>query len=333
MIVKCSRCDARYRFDESRMTSDSATLRCRKCQAAIAVCLPATSPAEADGTARTPPASSPVAFPQAAKAVMPVAAVPPAAGEAPRPSRSASPAAGRTALLADDAREFRDFVQSELRAAGYEVSVTDNGEEALLLTGSHRFDLILLNVYLHRLLGISVCEQIKADPALQSMPVILMGALVGPERPMGPRSRYGSDDFISTSIGREELAARIARFSQGEFGPRTPASTTTPSPAPPVAAKEPPGREPAPTGDEAEIRRLARIMISDIQIYHPEKFSRALREGTFFEAFSDELGRGKEMIDQRFGRLANRIQILAAGLRDSLESYRNGGSPRLSVGG
>ena len=333
MIVKCSRCDARYRFDESRMTSDSASLRCRKCQATIAVCRPVPPPAEAERLPHTPPASPPVAFPQVAKAAMPVAAAAPVAGEAPGPSRSASPAAGRTALLADEAREFRDFVQSELRAAGYDVSVTDNGEEALLLAGSHRFDLVFLNVYLRRLLGISVCERIKADPALQSMPVVLMGALVGPESTTGPRNRYGSDDFISTGIGREDLAARISRFSRGESAPPTQASTTAPSPAPPTAPKEPPRREPAPTGEEAEIRRLARIMISDIQIYHPEKFSRALREGTFFEAFSDELGRGKEMIDQRFGRLANRIQILAAGLRDSLESYRNGGPARQSFGG
>jgi len=328
MIVKCSRCDARYRFDESRMTSDSASLRCRKCQAAITVARPAPAPEEADGTPLAPPA----ALPRAVKAAMPVA-VPPAAGEAPAPSRPASLSTGRTALLADEAREFRDFVQSELRAAGYEVSVTDNGEEALLLAGSHRFDLVLLNVYLRRLLGISVCERIKGDPALQSMPVILMGALVGPESATGPRNRYGSDDFISAGIGREDLAARIARFSRGESAP---SSTTAPTPsaAPPAAAKEPAGREPAPTatGEEAEIRRLARIMISDIQIYHPEKFRRALQEGTFFEAFSDELGRGKEMIDHRFGHLANRIQILAAGLRDSLESHRSGGSGRLSVG-
>jgi len=332
MIVKCSRCDARYRFDESRMTSDSATLKCRKCQASIVVRHSAPSPAEAEGTPRTPGASPPVALPRAAEASIPVAEAPPAARETPGPSRSAPLSAGRTALLADEAREFRDFVQSELRAAGYDVSVTDNGEEALLLAGSHRFDLILLNVYLRRLLGISVCERIKGDPALRSMPVILMGALVGPEGTASPRASYGSDDFISTGIGREELAARIARFSGGESAPRATASMTTPSPAPPMAAKEPGGREPAPTGEEAEIRRLARIMISDIQIYHPEKFNKALREGTFFEAFSDELGRGKEMIDRRFSHLANRIQILAAGLRDSLESQRNGGSTRRSVG-
>ena len=314
MIVKCSRCGARYRFDESRMTSDSASLTCRKCRAAISVRRPAPPPAEEE---RGPLRVS--------------AAAPPAAGEPSIPSRSAPLPAARTALLADEAREFRDFVQSGLRDAGYEVSVTDNGEEALLLAGSHRFDLVLLNVYLRRILGVSVCQRIKGDPAQRSTPVILMGALLGPEGAALPGDRYGADDFISTGVGREELAARIARFSRSESGPRASASSAAPPPAPIAAAREPAIREQAPAGEEAEIRRLARIMISDIQIYHPEKFSKALREGTFFEAFSDELGRGKEMIDRRFGHLANRIQILAAGLRDSLESHRNGASGRLSA--
>ncbi|PYQ09226.1 MAG: hypothetical protein DMH00_13425 [Acidobacteria bacterium] len=97
---------------------------------------------------------------------------------APRPG-SPSPAISsgpRSALLADEPREFRDFVASVLKAAGFEVGVTDNGDEALLLAVSHRFDLILLNVYLRRMLGINVSERIKNNPALRDTPVILIGA-------------------------------------------------------------------------------------------------------------------------------------------------------------
>jgi DNA-binding response OmpR family regulator len=269
---------------------------------------------------------------------MPVAAVPPPPREglraAPSPS-SASSARGRTALLADEEREFREFVKEELRAAGYEVSVTDSGEEALLLAGSHPFDLIVLNVYLRRLLGIDACRRLKSDPALKRTPIILMGAITGPEGAREPRDRYGSDDFISTGIGREELAARIDRLTRRdpEEPPAAPPEVAAPEAPAPAPAKQPPRQEGAATGDEAEIRRLARIMISDIQIYYPEKFGKALREGTFFEAFSEELGRGKEMIDRRFGHLANRIQVLAAGLRDSLEPFRKAGGSRLSAGG
>ncbi|HEV8376454.1 MAG TPA: hypothetical protein VGR38_09535, partial [Candidatus Polarisedimenticolia bacterium] len=77
-----------------------------------------------------------------------------------------------------------------------------------------------------------------------------------------------------------------------------------------------------PSAQESEIRRLARIMVSDIQMYHPEKFNRSLREGNFFESFAQELAKGKEIIDDRFGDIPNRIQLLAGGLRDALALLR-----------
>ncbi len=281
MIVQCSGCAARYRLDESRIPGGSSGLRCKKCGLLFFVTRPAADPS----VDRTGPAAVP----------------------RPAPSRSAT---SRTALVASEPREFRDLVASVLGEAGFEVSLTDNGEEALLLAGSHRFDLIVLSVYLRKTLGINVCERIKAAPELKQTPVILIGNSLTAEGGSVPRARlHGADDFIQTTVGREELAARLRRLAE------TPGGTAPPP------SEEGPAERPV-SGDEGEIRRLARIMISDIQMYHPEKFARALKEGTFFEAFSEELGRGKEIVDQRFGQLANRIQILAAGLRDALEVLR-----------
>jgi predicted Zn finger-like uncharacterized protein len=300
VIVSCSRCGARYRLDESKLTSPTALLRCRKCGERI----PVTRPA-----------------PQGAAVPVPQGAAVPVPQAAPRP---------RTALLADEPREFRDLLETELRAAGYEVSVAESGDEALLLAASHRFDLIVLNAYLRRLLGIHVCERLKSDPMRRSVPILLTGALLMREAgEAGPRHLYGADGFIPTSIDRADLTERIRRAAAGEGLPapaKVPPGPPEPGAAPAAAPAEPPA-----VGEEAEIRRLARIMISDIQIYHPEKFSRALREGTFFEAFSEELGRGKRIIDARFGHLPNRIQLLAAGLRDTLAAHR--GAPRRRASG
>jgi predicted Zn finger-like uncharacterized protein len=293
VIVACSRCDARYRVDEAKLTSPTVLLRCRKCGERI----PVTRPA-----------------PETAAAV-----------SLPDPPKRA-----RTALLADEPREFRDLLEAELRAAGYEVSVAESGDEALLLAASHRFDLIVLNAYLRRLLGIHVCERLKSDPMRQSIPILLTGAILMREAgEAAPRNLYGADGFIPTSIDRADLSERIRRAAAG---PSLPEPAKAPGgPAERGAAPVPAPAEPPAVGDEAEIRRLARIMISDIQIYHPEKFSRALREGTFFEAFSDELGRGKRIIDERFGHLPNRIQLLAAGLRDTLAAHS--GAPRRRAAG
>jgi len=292
MNVRCPKCKVRYRLDDSRLAGDTTKLKCPKCLAIFLVRKPVEPSGEEEVTMAT---LSPAPRPGS-----------------PSPAISSGP---RSALLADEPREFRDFVASVLKAAGFEVGVTDNGDEALLLAVSHRFDLILLNVYLRRMLGINVSERIKNNPALRDTPVILIGAPIRQEEGGLPVGLYGADDFISTSISQDELSQKIRRWSPGspvpiQMSPSAPAAST------------PAHFEPEGNGSEGEIRRLARIMVSDIQMYHPEKFNRALREGTFFEAFSEELGKGKGIIDHRFAEVPNRIQLLAAGIRDTLASLR-----------
>jgi predicted Zn finger-like uncharacterized protein len=309
VILACPGCGTRYRLDETKLAGGPVSVKCRKCGTAMPL------GGQTAVSSSSPPGPAPRAEPSSSGSRAPGSS-----------ARNVAPAS-RTALLADEARELRDFVRGELEGAGFEVSVTDNGEEALLLAGSHPFDLIILNAYLRRLLGIHVCERIKANPELRDTPVILMGALLGSaENRDGLRSDYGADDFIITSISREELARRLLRFFKDVASAGSEAARPRPgASAPPHAS---PGGGGSRGEDEAEIRRLARIMISDIEIYHPEKFTRALRDGTFFEAFSEDLARGKELIDQRFGHLPNRIQLLAAGLKDSLDVYRSGPSRR-----
>ena len=223
-------------------------------------------------------------------------------------STTPAPLETRTALLADEPREFRDFVLSVLETAGFEVSITDNGEEALLLAGSHRFDLIVLNVYLRKVLGIAVCERIKRTSDLRTIPILLIGSVFESGAPAtSPGRGYGADDFINPGISREELSTRVARLLSGIPAPMPVQADEAPAPA---------------SADEAEIRRLARIMISDLEIYHPKKFSQALSDGSFVRSFAQELGHGRAMIESRFGHLPARFKLLAEGLRDALEERK-----------
>jgi predicted Zn finger-like uncharacterized protein len=281
--LQCPGCRARYRLDDAKVPGDTVRLRCPKCQAVFIA-----RKSEASG-------SSPARTPQGA----PKSAAPPL-----------------TALLADEPREFRDFTAGLLREGGFEVGITDNGEEALLLAGSHRFDLILLSVYLRRLLGINVCERLKSDPDLRSIPVILIGAMARQEPGGLPRGLYGADDIIPTSLGPGEMKQKIREWVPAACFAQEPA----PAPSSQGAATSSAAATASP--EEMEIRQLARIMVSDIQMYHPEKFNRALREGTFFESFGEELGKGREIVDQRFARVPNRAQLMASALRDTLEEIR-----------
>ncbi len=228
MIVGCPKCRVRYRLEDSRVTGDSAKLRCPKCQA-IFIARKETATAQMPGPGIS--ADATLALP---------------ASKTPR-----------TALLADEPREFRDFVAGVLGEAGFEVGMTDNGEEALLLAGGHCFDLILLNVYLRRMLGINVCERLKSEPATRDTPVLLIGALVRQEEGGLPRGLYGADDFLPTSIGRQELLDRIGRWVPHQAGPVSPARLRRDCPARTCGRRigpDPRGGRNPPTGENHGFR-------------------------------------------------------------------------------
>ncbi|MFQ5878091.1 MAG: hypothetical protein ACE5JH_10460 [Acidobacteriota bacterium] len=63
-------------------------------------------------------------------------------------------------------------------------------------------------------------------------------------------------------------------------------------------------------------------MLSDLKIYYPDRFERAVAQGRLFETFSEELTKGKDLIHARFPDLPDRIQVLAQALRDGLSAER-----------
>jgi hypothetical protein len=72
------------------------------------------------------------------------------------------------------------------------------------------------------------------------------------------------------------------------------------TPRPPVSA--PPqaaGAEAAPDADVANAERLARIIVSDIVLYNPEKFESGIRDGNVLEALEAEVEEGRSHFEQR----------------------------------
>jgi PAS domain S-box-containing protein len=96
-----------------------------------------------------------------------------------------------------------------LRRAGYEVAVAATGEEGLALVRRLRPALVLLDVGLPDVRGTEVCRQIKADPALQDVFVVLIsGEAVGAEDKVAGLDE-GADEYLTKPIGAQELRARI----------------------------------------------------------------------------------------------------------------------------
>jgi class 3 adenylate cyclase len=80
-------------------------------------------------------------------------------------------------LVADDDAISRLLLVRLLEREGHTARTAENGREALDLLRAERFDVVLLDILMPELDGISVLEQLKLDPVLQHIPVIMISAL------------------------------------------------------------------------------------------------------------------------------------------------------------
>ena len=82
-------------------------------------------------------------------------------------------------LVADDDRDFRDALERALQKAGFQVFLADGGREAIALMrdSNTRPDLILLDLFMPAVDGWDVIQCVARDPALQSIPIVVMTSL------------------------------------------------------------------------------------------------------------------------------------------------------------
>lgn len=79
-------------------------------------------------------------------------------------------------LAVDDTPENLEILRLRLEANGYEVMTAADGEEGLAKVREFKPDLILLDIMMPKLDGISVVRTLKQDASLRSIPVILVTA-------------------------------------------------------------------------------------------------------------------------------------------------------------
>ena len=109
-------------------------------------------------------------------------------------------------LVAEDDPNILTGLVDTLESEGYKVTTASNGEEALGLFESDKYDLLLLDIMMPEVSGYDVCKQIRSKD--ENTPIIMLTAK-SEEIDKVVGLQLGADDYISKPFGVHELLARI----------------------------------------------------------------------------------------------------------------------------
>ncbi|MBU2547042.1 MAG: response regulator [Proteobacteria bacterium] len=83
----------------------------------------------------------------------------------------------RRVLVVDDEMEIRTYFTTLLEEQGYKTRIAENGEQGLALVREKKPDLVVLDVMMPKESGIKMYREIKTDPALADLPVLIVSGL------------------------------------------------------------------------------------------------------------------------------------------------------------
>ncbi|MPZ19405.1 MAG: response regulator [Luteitalea sp.] len=119
----------------------------------------------------------------------------------------------RRVLVVEDERHIRDLVALHLQLEGWSTSSAGDGREALRLAREERFDLVILDLMLPGLDGLTVLRAVRRESINQDVPVLLLTARrEEADKVLGLES--GADDYLTKPFGVRELVARARALTR-----------------------------------------------------------------------------------------------------------------------
>jgi len=120
----------------------------------------------------------------------------------------AGPTPQRRVLVVEDDASIRELLRLHLDLAGFTIDETGEWRSALERARATPFDLVLLDVMLPGLDGVSVCRAIRNGGPNVDTPILMLTAREGEsDKVLGLES--GADDYLTKPFGVRELMARI----------------------------------------------------------------------------------------------------------------------------
>jgi DNA-binding response OmpR family regulator len=123
--------------------------------------------------------------------------------------------AAPTVLLVDDDEDLLHIVELKLKAEGFQILISLNGDNVRGIIAHYRPDLVLLDLHMQGVDGSDICKDIKSDPHISSIPILLFSAN---DNIKAIKEECGADGYIAKPFQTKNLAQTIQRYIPGMPG-------------------------------------------------------------------------------------------------------------------
>ncbi len=114
-------------------------------------------------------------------------------------------------LVADDEPNIVVSLEYLLRREGYEVLLAADGDEALATLRRERPALVLLDVMMPGRTGFEVCQEVRADPELEGVRILMLTAK-GRDTDISKGLALGADGYMTKPFSTRELVQKVAEM-------------------------------------------------------------------------------------------------------------------------
>jgi DNA-binding response OmpR family regulator len=111
-------------------------------------------------------------------------------------------------LIADDEQNIVISLEFLMKREGYLVQVANDGEEAVRRIRAERPDLVLLDVMMPKKSGFEVCQEIRSDPAMAGVRILMLTAK-GRDTEVAKGLALGADAYMTKPFSTRELVDKV----------------------------------------------------------------------------------------------------------------------------
>jgi CheY-like chemotaxis protein len=120
----------------------------------------------------------------------------------------------KTVLIIEDEEDAADMFAEMMRVSGYRVLKTSSSTPALTMMTAEKPDVVILDIMMPEISGLDILRQMRKDPALANIPVVVVSATSMPAD-IKHGMEAGASMYLTKPVGFTELREAIERVLGG----------------------------------------------------------------------------------------------------------------------